>query len=467
MEAVVHEAPSLGTRAAAKGSVSGTSLVIVGGALALAGILDQTDPPLMKRAQRYEREALEELFDRSVGRIYALCFALSGRADDAERLVGVTLQRALDGLPTFNGDPRAFDGWVLRLAATTAGRQAQDGSTEASFEAEEIRRGYARLPGHDQEVVALRLLAGMETDRVAQATRRSPVDVRNALADALRLLGGHSPRSNGGNLQAFDQAVERVMGGGEPEEESAKLLVPVDATELLRTVSEVSRLKREPLGPHATARLRTVFVADAAERRAVWVQRHQKAPMVPGIVVRRGPSRLSTGAVLVLIALIAVGVGGTIAIFSMFSGPDSPAYPLKRFAETALLAANRDPVNRADFELKMSSTRSREAEDMAVAGRGDLAVTAVRDHFDDLRAAGADLLRSPRHDQKWLDQRNRFGELASQSTQQIEADLTATHQREQSDEVKALTTQFQADRKQLDQQLGQAAPPATPSPSPS
>jgi hypothetical protein len=428
--------------------------------LALASILDQTDPPLIKRAQRYEREALEELFDRSVGRVYSLCFALTGRAEDAEALAGHTLQRALDGLPTFNGDVRGFDCWLLRLAATTAGRVASG--------PEAVRVAYGELPGHDQEVAALRLLAGMDTDRVAQATRRSPVDVRNALADSLRRLGRHPARSNGGNLQAFDQAVERVLAGADPDQESAKLLVPVDATELLRTAREVAGLKREPLGPHATARLRTVFVADAAERRAVWVQRHQRAPMVPGIVVRRGPSRLSAGAVLLLVGLIAIGVGGTIAIFSMFAGPDSPAYPLKRFAETALLAASRDPTGRADFELKLASTRSREAEDMAVAGKGDLAVAATRDHFDNLRAAGSALARSTRRDQRWAAERNRLSELASQSTAEIVSDLIANHEREQSDQVKALADRFRGDRRQLDAELGPpSGPSASPSPSPS
>lgn len=425
--------------------------------MALAGILDQTDPPLLKRAQRYERDALEELFDRDIGRVYSLCFALTGSAEQAEALSSRVFRRALESLPSFNGDARAFDGWVLRLAATAAGRSHARG--------DDVRDAYRQLAGHEQEILALRLLAGMDSDRVARVTRRSATDVRTALAETLRKLRGRR-LPTGGNLVAFDNGIDQVAAGADPDDVGAKLLVPPDATFLLRQAAEILRLGREPLGPAATARLRTAFVADAAERRAIWVQRNQKAAMVPGVVIRRSGSRLSGWLVVALIGLIAIGAGGTLAVFSMFSGPGSPPYPVKRFAENVLLAVNRDPTSRADFELKLASTRSREAEDMAVAGNGDLATQAMRDHFDMLRAAGNDLARAPVHDARWTATRNSFSSQASQSTEEIQQDLVATHQRDAQKQVKALTEQFQRDRKGIDSKLGKSPSPA-PTPSPS
>lgn len=411
----------------------------------------------MSRAQRFERDALEELFDRNIGRIYSLCFALTGSPERAETLSAQVFRRALETLPSFNGDARAFDGWVLRMAATSVGRSHRRG--------EGILAAYQQLAGHEQEVLALRLLAGMDSDRVARIVRRSAGDVRAMMADGLRKLRGRRFPS-GGNLQPFDAALDRVAAGADPDAEGATLLVPADATFLLRQAADLLQLPREPLGPVAAGRLRTAFIADAAERRAVWVQRHQKAAMVPGVIIRRGSSRLSAWAVVLLIGLIAIAAGGSLAVFSMFSSPGAPPYPIKRFAENVLLAVQRDPTSRADFELKLASTRSREAEDMAVAGNGDLAVAAMRDHFDSLRASANDLARSPRRDARWTDAHNRFSSQASQSTEEIQQDLVATHQRGSQAQVRALTEQFQRDRKGIDARLGKSPAPA-PSPSPS
>jgi DNA-directed RNA polymerase specialized sigma24 family protein len=415
----------------------------------------------MHRAQRFEREALEELFDRNVGRVYSLCFALSDGIEDAEVLAGQTFRQALDRLTSFQGDARAFDGWVLRQAAMAAGRHGRPDDV--------LLTRFRRLSGNDQATVALRLLAGMDSDRVAQAMRRPAGDVRGTLVAGLRRLSGHSLgwTSGSGSLVAFDAALERVLTGADPEQEGARLRVPQDATVLLQVARTVANRPREPLGPHAAARLRTMFLADAAERRTVWVQRHRSVPLVPGIELRRGPGRVSTSATLLLAGLLAVAVGATIAIFVMFAGPDSPTYPLKGFAESSLLMLNRDPTSRADFELKLASTRSREAEDMAVAGKGDLAVSTTREQFNLLRGAGYDLARAGRRDSRWLNERNQFSAQASQSTQEIQNDLKATHQRSSADQIKALTDQFQRDRKYIDSQVGAAQPGPQPSPSPS
>jgi hypothetical protein len=150
----------------------------------------------------------------------------------------------------------------------------------------------------------------------------------------------------------------------------------------------------------------------------------------------------------------------------MFGGPDSPTYPVKRFAETVLIGLNRDPVSRADLELKLASTRGREAEDMAVMGKGDLAVTAMRDRYQLLRQVGVGLATTPQHDARWINDRNQFSSQASQSTQVLQNDLKASHQQQAANQVRALALQFQRDRTRIDAGLGAPPSPVLPSPPP-
>jgi DNA-directed RNA polymerase specialized sigma24 family protein len=423
--------------------------------LAFADLIDQSDPPLIHRAQRFERESLQELFDRCADRLFRLCHALTGAPDDAEAMARRALERALDGLPRFGGDARRFDGWVLRLALTRPRRQLVAPAG--------LRSGLARLPNRHQELLALRTVAGMETDRMALVLDRSAGDVRRSLVEGLRRLAGQTPSPQEGGLEDFDRALDRVLAGASPAQAASSLTAPAGAVTLLEVARDLARLPSEPPSDHARNRLRTAFLAGGAERRAMWVQRHRVAPMVPGLELRRGARRVSKGLVTLIVALTAFSVGSTIAILSMFAGPTTPTYPIKRFAESALLVVNRDPASRADFELKLASTRSREAEDMAVAGHGDLAVTMMKDRYQMLRAAALDLVVARQRDSRWTDERNRFSSEASQSTTNIQNDLKANHQWAAADQVKRLAQQFQSDRNHIDPHLGSAAPSPPPS----
>jgi hypothetical protein len=192
----------------------------------------------------------------------------------------------------------------------------------------------------------------------------------------------------------------------------------------------------------------------------VWVHRNRTAPLVPGIELRRGPNRISTTAALVVACLLAVVIGSSIAIFSMFANPDSPVYPVKRFAEDALLLVNRNPTHRAGFELALASTRDREAEDMAVEGKGGLAVQAMHDRFQTLAAAGYDLASASTRDASWRSDRSQFGSQSSASTVQIQEDLKASGQRQAATEVQTLTQQFQQTRRDINTVLnGKAGSP--------
>lgn len=427
--------------------------------MATPTLIDQTDPPLVQRAQRYEREALRELFDRTVGSLYAVCSALTSRAGEAEALARQVLLRALAGLPDFAGDARGFEIWLLRLAAHSASRPrpAENG-------AHGMRQTFRELPQAERETLALRLLGGWETGRVAYTTRRTDQEVRTSLVTSLRQLAGVPNGPVPGDLRRFDGALDRVLGGDSPEVARTGVHDPADAHLLVAAAASLAALGRTPPPPETLMRLRTAFFADAAERRALWVHRHRNPAMVPGVEVRRGPSRFSTGAALMISLLVFVGAGASLALFSMFASPDSPFYPVKQTAESVLLAMPRSPEAKADLELKLATTREREAEDMAVAGKGDLAAQAMDAHFNLLRASARDLGLAPTHDAQWREERDQYNQAASESTEELQNSLSANHQGKAATQVKSQTQQFQRDRKTLDQGLGSGS---TPQPGPS
>lgn len=425
--------------------------------MATPTLIDQTDPPLVQRAQRYEREALRELFDRTIGPLYAVCSSLTSRAGEAEALSRQVLLRALADLPDFAGDARGFEIWLLRLAAHSSSRPrpAENG-------AHGMRQAFQELPQAERETLALRLLGGLETGRVAYTTRRSDQDVRSSLVTSLRQLAGAPNGAVPGDLRRFDGALDRVLAGDSPEAARAGVHDPPDVHLLVAAASSLVALGRTQPPQETLMRLRTAFFADAAERRALWVHRHRNPAMVPGVEVRRGPSRFSTGAALLISLLVFVGAGASLALFSMFASPDSPFYPVKQTAENVLLAIPRSPDAKADLELKLATTREREAEDMAVAGKGDLAAQAMDAHFALLRASARDLGLAPTHDAQWRAERDQYNQAASESTEELQNTLSANHQGQAAKQVKSQTQQFQRDRKTLDQGLG-----STPQPAPS
>lgn len=427
--------------------------------MATPTLIDQTDPPLVQRAQRYEREALRELFDRTIGSLYAVCSSLTSRAGEAEALARQVLLRALADLPDFAGDARGFEIWLLRLAAqsTSRPRTIENG-------AHGMRQTFQELPAAERETLALRVLGGLETGRVAYTTRRDDQEVRASLVTSLRQLAGSPNGVMPGDLRRFDAALDRVLGGDSPEVARTGVQDPPDVHLLLAAAASLAELGHTAPPQETLMRLRTAFFADAAERRALWVHRHRNPATVPGVEVRRGPSRFSTGAALLISLVVFVAAGASLALFSMFASPDSPFYPVKQTAESVLLAMPRSPEAKADLELKLATTREREAEDMAVAGKGDLAAQAMDAHFDLLRAAARDVGLASTHDAQWRSERDQYNQAASESTEELQNSLSANHQGQAAKQVKSQTEQFQRDRKTLDQGLGSGT---TPQPAPS
>jgi DNA-directed RNA polymerase specialized sigma24 family protein len=427
-----------------------TAIVILDPALAQPATSSVPDPTLLLRAREFDREALAEICDRNVGRMYTLCATLLGDTEAAELLVGRALLRSLDGLESFTGDGAGFDLWLLRLAAAEAARHRPQMAG--------IRADLTRLSHHEYELLALRVVGDVDTDHLSPALGVRAVALRSQLAAALRRVDGAVGASPGADLRLFDEAIDRVSRGADPQRTAASLSAPPDALALLRTVAEIRSLFRESVPEAAAIRMRTAFLAAAAERRTQWVRRHQRPATVPGIDTRRYPNRVGAAVALGIAGGLALLVGVLLTGLSVFADPDSPFYPIKRVAETALVAVDGDPLSRAQLEIRLAQVREREAEDMASRGDGNRSVDAMSDRFDLLRDASRDLIAAQSRNSQWKTSRDRLFEEASHPTTVVQRDLRVTGQGAAADQVAQLSRNYETDRKQLDPQLGHPVP---------
>jgi DNA-directed RNA polymerase specialized sigma24 family protein len=429
--------------------------IVIVGLLPLAELaiaLDINDPTLVTRAQRYERDAVATLCDRSLDALFRVCLALTGEEAAAEDLAGGALLRAVDGLPAFDGGAAAFHVWLLRMAVTAAAKRRPQGHG--------TRQALTQLSNIDYELVALRVLAEIDPDHMAPVLNAQPDTLRAWLVTALREVGGRSGTGWGHDLRTFDGAVDEVIGGADPEQAAAHVSAPGDADRLLRTVADLRALIGDEVAPAAATRLRTVALAAAAERRALWVYRNHGVARVPGIEQRRYPSRTGAFVLLGIAAVLAVVVGIVISVLSSFAGPTSSLYPLKRTGENTLLAITTDPVDRAQLEMKLAQTREREGEDMAARGDGDTTVTVLGLRFQLLRSAEHDLISAPVHDSRWKTARDHLFKESDVRMSAIERDLQSTGQDRSAAEVGQLVAAFDADRSPLETELGRPAQPA-------
>jgi hypothetical protein len=386
--------------------------------------------------------------------MYAMCSALLGDAESAELLTGRALLKALETVEGFDGDGAAFDLWLLRLAAAEAARhRAQTAG---------IRADLNRLGNHEYELLALRVLGEVDTDHLSPALDVRAASLRSQLVMALRRLDDTVGAGAGGDLRLFDEAVDRVGRGADPQRTAASLSTPPDAVGLLRTIAEVRALLRDMLSDAAAVRLRTAFLAAAAERRTQWVRRHQRPATVPGVDSRRYPNKVGAAVALAIAAGLALAVGVLLTALSAFADPDSPFYPVKRVAEVALVAVDGDPLSRAQLEIRLAQVREREAEDMAARGEGDRAVEVMSDRYDLLRDASRDLIASQSRGSTWKAARDKLFQEASNPTTTVQRDLRVTGQGAAADQIAQLSKNYESDRKQLDPELGHP----TPSPQP-
>ena len=118
------------------------------------------EPGWLGAARQGEPWALEQLYHAHQPQIYALCFRLLQRQDDAEDAVQATFVRAFRALPRFRGQSRVRT-WLYRIATNEALSMLRRRREGADWQEE--RHGTADATGGVVERMAVRAALGRLT----------------------------------------------------------------------------------------------------------------------------------------------------------------------------------------------------------------------------------------------------------------------------------------------------------------
>ena len=139
----------------------------------------------VQKARQGDREAFHALYQTHVGRVFALCLRLTGRAEEAEEHTQDVFVRVWERLAGFRGES-AFSTWLHRLtvnevlqARRSAGRRSARvvlADDPARFErpgpdtpsaAPDLERAIATLPEGARTVFVLHDVEGYRHDEIA------------------------------------------------------------------------------------------------------------------------------------------------------------------------------------------------------------------------------------------------------------------------------------------------------------
>jgi RNA polymerase sigma-70 factor (ECF subfamily) len=163
---------------------------------------------LVRRAQAADREAFDVLYERNVGRVYAVCMRMCGSRQEAERLTQDVFVRAWTRLPTFRGESE-FSSWLHRITVNIVledGRATrrrtqrvenveQPGSLERAGPSGadihalmDLERAIARLPPGARQALVLHDIEGYKHEEIARLLGVAVGTVKAQLHRARKLL---------------------------------------------------------------------------------------------------------------------------------------------------------------------------------------------------------------------------------------------------------------------------------------
>lgn len=164
---------------------------------------------LVRRAQASDREAFDVLYERCVGRVYALCLRMVADRPEAERLTQDVFVRAWQRLSSFRGESE-FTSWLHRLTVNvvledmraTRRRNMRVVNVEnpTEFEATtansrldehmDLERAIARLPPGARHALVLHDIEGFKHEEIARMLGTAVGTVKAQLHRARQLLRG-------------------------------------------------------------------------------------------------------------------------------------------------------------------------------------------------------------------------------------------------------------------------------------
>ena len=158
----------------------------------ISGVLLDAERDVVDRARAGDQQALADLYDSYMPRVYRYAVARLGNAADAEDLTEEVFLKMLGAISDFRWKDVPFSSWLFRIAhnhiATHFRRSAQRGgvaseisedmidhrhdiagAVEARITLEEVQRATAQLPDAQRDVIALRFAVGLSIADTAKA----------------------------------------------------------------------------------------------------------------------------------------------------------------------------------------------------------------------------------------------------------------------------------------------------------
>lgn len=164
------------------------------------------------RARAGDPDAWELLYRRAYPRLIAYARRRLATSEQAEEAVSETMVRAMDRIGDYRPGPAGIQPWLFGIARNVVletyragGRHRQADPSQLTvvapvaegdpvgvvLQSEERRLladAFGRLSASDQDVLELRVLAGLGADQVAELTGRQPGAIRTAQSRALARL---------------------------------------------------------------------------------------------------------------------------------------------------------------------------------------------------------------------------------------------------------------------------------------
>ena len=168
---------------------------------------------LVERMRIGQERALQELYDATVGKLYALASAILRSAEDTEEIVCETYAYAWANAARFDATRASALGWLLMLCRSraldrcrqrrangnaldvVASSEAAAGSTDQPYEIlslmqqrTRVHAALAQLTPERRQLVSLAFLHGMSHQEIAHATRLPLGTVKSHVRRALTQL---------------------------------------------------------------------------------------------------------------------------------------------------------------------------------------------------------------------------------------------------------------------------------------
>ena len=164
---------------------------------------------VVERARAGDPDAWELLYRRAYPRLVAYARRRLASSEQAEEAVSETMLRAMDRIGGYRSGPAGIHPWLFGIARNVVletyragGRHRQpdpgaltdatDGDPESLVLRSEEHRlladAFCRLSASDQDVLELRVIAGLGAEQVAELTGRGAGAVRTAQSRALARL---------------------------------------------------------------------------------------------------------------------------------------------------------------------------------------------------------------------------------------------------------------------------------------